>query len=259
MEAASQNRPLPEVRKLKNDIYNYILTSMMQTFVQNDYLKLSLNERKLRAISLELSALQYQMQPHFLLNTLQMINFEVLRINGKPCRANGMIEGLSHFLQYSLKAPDHDVRVEEETEATRYYTILMESRYGNRFRVNWEIAEATLSCRMPKFVLQPLIENSIRHGMDGERENFFIEVSIHRDASGLDIVVRDNGRGLRPEQMTALRTSLTDFSGFNEKHIGLKNIFRRLNLRYGEDFKLILNSEPGKNFSVYIRLPLSEF
>jgi two-component system sensor histidine kinase YesM len=259
MEAASRNRPLPEVRKLKNDVYNYILTNMMQTFVQNDYLKLSLNERRLRAISLELSALQYQMQPHFLLNTLQMINFEVLRISGKPCRANEMIEGLSRFLQYSLKAPDHDVRVEEETEATRYYTILMESRYGNRFRVNWEIAKAALSCRMPKFVLQPLIENSIRHGMDGEREDFFIEVIIHRDASGLGIIVRDNGRGLGSEQMTALRMSLMDFSGFNEKHIGLKNIFRRLNLRYEKDFKLILNSEPGKNFSVYIRLPLSEF
>ncbi len=97
--------------------------------------------------------MQYQINPHFLSNTLQTIDFEIMRLTNGPSKVNQMIEQLSEFLQYSLRSPKQEVSITEEIEATKIYINLMQERYPNRFEVKWEIDNTILSLPVPKLIL----------------------------------------------------------------------------------------------------------
>lgn len=256
MDAASHHRPLPTVSNPRNDVYGYIMTNIIKTFVQNDYLRVSLDERKFQAISLELSALQYQINPHFLSNTLQIIDFEVLRAVGKPHRANRMIEQLSAFLQYSLKSPNEDVNINQEVEATKLYASLMQARFSNLIELEWFVSPDTLALSIPKLILQPMIENSIQHGREGCVSTLHICISITLQENMLHVSVRDDGPGVAADKLAEVRASLMSFTGFNERHIGLPNLFRRLQLRYGDGCRAEIHSAPGEGFEVCLFIPV---
>lgn len=257
MDAASHNRPLPEIQNPRDDIYGYIMTNLVKTFVQNDFLKVSLDERKYQSISLELSALQYQINPHFLSNTLQAIDFEVLRAVGKPHHANQMIEHLSEFLQYSLKSPNQDVSMDRELEATKLYASLMQMRFGDGISFSWDVDPAVLCVSTPKLILQPIIENSIQHGREGHCGVLNTSVVIRLADNMLHISVSNNGPGVSPEKLEEIRSRLTRFEGFQERHIGLPNLFRRLQLHYGENCRAEIESPPEGGFTVNLFLPAS--
>lgn len=256
MEAAIANKELPKILNSDNSLYSTIITNMIQTFTQNDFLKVSLNEQKFQALTLELSALQYQINPHFLSNTLQMIDFEILRMEKRPTSANKMIQELSHFLQYSLCAPNSDITLEEEISATKYYTNLMSSRYGNQVTFDWDIAPDAMCCHVPKLILQPMIENCIKHGIQDSDSILHVSICIaYLEDRLLSILVRDDGAGISKEKLCELRASLSNFKGFQEKHIGLQNLFRRLRLRFPqEQCSIFLDSRPGEGFSIKISI-----
>ena len=110
MDAAISHKELPEIRPHSNDLYSHIVTNMIQTFTRNDFLEVSLNEQKFQALSLELSALQYQINPHFLSNTLQMIDFEILKHTKLPTTANEMIQDPVSYTHLDVyKRQHHDV------------------------------------------------------------------------------------------------------------------------------------------------------
>ncbi|PST34435.1 sensor histidine kinase [Enterocloster lavalensis] len=253
MDAAISHKELPEIRPHSNDLYSHIVTNMIQTFTRNDFLEVSLNEQKFQALSLELSALQYQINPHFLSNTLQMIDFEILKHTKLPTTANEMIQDLSIFLQYSLRAPDEDVTIEQEIEATTHYTALMAHRYAGQVQVHWDVDPEAQNYRIPKLILQPMIENSVTHGNNSQANplDIFIYIAVRDEL--LTIQVRDNGNGVSPGRLEELRNSLSSFEGFHEKHIGLQNLFRRLQLRFTADqCRITLDSQLEKGFSVTI-------
>lgn len=259
LDAATRNQTLPtNPNKRQDDIYSYIVSNIVQTFIQNNYLKTLLNERKFHAISLELSALQYQINPHFLSNTLQTIDFEIMRLTNGPSKANQMIEQLSEFLQYSLRSPKQDVSIIEEVEATKIYIDLMKERYPNRFEVKWEIDNTILSLPIPKLILQPMVENSIQHCMQITERMGLLQISISQEDGTLIILMRDNGPGVSPERLQEIQHSLSHFEGFNQKHIGLQNLFRRLQLRFKMKCQIHLESVPNHGFSVKLLIPIAE-
>lgn len=256
LDSATRNQPLPaDPDTQRENIYSYIITNIVRTFIQNNYLKTLLNERKFHAISLELSALQYQINPHFLSNTLQAIDFEVMRLSNGPTKANQMIEQLSEFLQYSLKSPNQDVSIAEEIEATQIYIELMKVRHPNRFDVQWEVDTTILSQPIPKLILQPMVENSIHYCMQRPETPGQLQIRIYPKEDFLRIVVRDNGPGVDPERLKKIRQSLAHFEGFNQKHIGLQNLFRRLQLRFDMKCEIKLESRPNDGFSVTLSIP----
>lgn len=255
MDAAVSHRQLPVIKKQRNDLYTYILTNMIQTFTQNDFLRVSLNEQKFQALSLELSALQYQINPHFLSNTLQMIDFEILKLAKGPTAANEMIQDLSCFLQYSLRSPKEDVTIAQEIEATVHYTALMSRRYGDQISVCWDVDPTVTELLIPKLILQPMIENCVTHGKETSLRKLTIRIRIAFQEENLVIQVADNGNGVSPERLEALRASLSSFQGFHEKHIGLQNLFRRLMLRFPDgQCQIHLESQEGEGFSVTIQI-----
>ncbi|MGI6227434.1 MAG: sensor histidine kinase [Peptococcales bacterium] len=256
LKHADDKRYLESLQYPTHTVFGYISMNLIRTFLQNEYMRISLNEKRLQAKSLELSALQYQINPHFLSNTLQIIDFEVLKVLRTPSHINEMIEDLSEFLQYSLQNPEQDVPLEQEIKATKTYTRIMSHRYPNQIILHWEIDEKTLQLPIPKLILQPLIENSIKHGL--QQTKGILKITIKSEVNSDETIclsVKDNGPGQTSEVIEQINESILHFKSFDESHIGLKNLIRRIHLRFGLGITYEVLSTPSQGFQFKITFP----
>ena len=258
LKNSSDSHLVDRTKPYKNDVYGYITNHLIRTFLQNDYMKIALNEKKMELKVQELSALQYQINPHFLSNTLQMIDFEVLKTVKSPCHANSMIEHLSRFLQYSLRAPEQSVLLWQEIKATKNYTELMHDRFQSQIQFQWNIDEKSLNTEVPKLILQPLIENSIHHNVQQLSTPLVIRIKAESNESETIISVSDNGIGITEEQKKEINKRIIQ-KEIKENHIGLANIIRRLQLKYGENFAYSFdsNKDSQSGFTVSLRICLT--
>lgn len=257
LKNSSNSHITDRTKPYRNDVYGYITNHLIKTFLQNDYMKIALNEKKMELKVQELSALQYQINPHFLSNTLQMIDFEILKTVKAPCHANSMIEHLSRFLQYSLRSPDQSVLLWQEIKATKNYTELMLDRFQSQIEFQWNIDEKSLNIEVPKLILQPLIENSIQHNAQRLSTPLIIKIKAESTANETVISVCDNGIGITEEQKKEIQNRIKQ-KDFKENHIGLANIIRRLQLKYGENFSYSFNSNKDSKSGFIVSLRLIE-
>lgn len=208
----------------KKDMYSQILQNIIRIFLENDYLQVQLSERKYRQKAAELQALQYQINPHFLFNTLQTIHYEILDVtNGQPSKANLMIEWLSDLLRFALGSPDSKVTLQEEIDNCMKYVQIQQERYDNTFIIDWRIPPSLMSLEVPRLILQPMIENSIVHGLK-YKENGKIRIQAIQKKAYVVFMIVDNGSGMAPDQLKKLSDELKNTrSGCASEHIGLQN------------------------------------
>ncbi|HYK40988.1 MAG TPA: histidine kinase, partial [Thermoanaerobaculia bacterium] len=174
---------------------------------------------RLELAEAKLHALRAQLRPHFLFNTFNTV---LPYIDSDPARAKGMILQLADLLRASLKSePGQLVTVDEELAILEQYTNIERTRFGDRIRVAVEVDTAVRAARVPSFLLQPLVENAIKHGMKGFTGPVLISVTARAEGKTLRIRVQDNGRGI-PEGR-----DLTPLEG-----IGISNVRRRLEALY---------------------------
>lgn len=237
-----------------NDAYFHIVNNVISLFVSQTYLKVQLDAKKYALLTAQLSALQYQLNPHFLFNTLQTVDLEILRAAKRPTLANEMIQHLSELLRYSLEAPLETVTVEREIAMTKRYVALQKARYGQMFEVIWDCAEEALDCRMLRLLLQPIIENSLEHAGLNEELKLLVKVKIRRKGEILEIVVADNGCGMEEGALKDLRERIDlDEVEADGRHIGLKNIAQRVRLG-DEAGSLKIFSKASMGLMVKIRM-----
>ena len=209
-----------------------------------------LKQDQTRKRQLELQMLQYQINPHFLFNTLNSLQW-VATINEVPILTEG-ISSLSALLRSTLIKTDELIPLCEEIENLRHYFSIQNIRYGNSFDVNYQLAPETLARMLPRFVLQPLAENAIIHGSENLQGPVLITISSVLDEDGGMIIdVRDNGCGFDTSTLDYLQKER--FSG-----IGLNNVNERLKLQYGAKHGLAIISQPGKGTVCRLSIPLSE-
>jgi two-component sensor histidine kinase len=211
-----------------------------------------LRERERRTLELEarlmqsnLQTLKAQLQPHFLFNTLNAITSLVRR---KPGAAQDMIGSLSDFLRVTLDtAQQHEVPLRREMEFLDLYLEIQQARFGQRLRVQKEVDPAALNIAVPALILQPLVENSIHHGIEPRETGGMIFIRAQHQDSSLRFEIRDDGEGLKANQLTALREG-----------VGLSNTKARLQELYGDAhrFRITPNSEGG--LTVAVELPWRE-
>ena len=215
-----------------------------------DEIQLLMDRRQadqVRRRELELEALQYQINPHFLFNTLNSFQWLAV-INDVPVVAEG-ISSLSALLRSTIMKTDEFVPLSEELENLSNYFTVQKIRYGNSFDVCYEIDSKTKSQLLPRFVLQPLAENAIIHGTENMPESIMITVSSTLDGHGnMVIEIRDNGCGFSVFPGTRGKER---FSG-----IGVNNVVERLHICYGADDRLQISSQPGKGTICRITIPL---
>lgn len=241
----------------EHDIYSQILNSIVQTFIKNSYLNMQLSERKYKQMAAELMALQYQINPHFLFNTLQAINYEILDVtHGQRTQANRMLEYLSDILRYSLSSPDDKITLKAEVENSKKYIEIQQARHSGKFHVEWDYDESLCDILMERLLLQPIIENAISHGLKNKADPAILRIRIRKKGNKVRFTVIDNGDGISPEILLQLKKSIFEAEEvFTAKHIGLKNINQRLLLAYSPESRLHIWSRPGLGTLIYFEIP----
>ncbi len=210
-----------------------------------------------QATSAQLAMLRYQLNPHFLFNTLNSISTLVLLKQTKP--ANAMLTRLSSFLRHTLIAdPGGQATLEQEIETLKLYLDIERMRFEERLRTDFSIEEEALEARLPSMLLQPLIENAIKYAVSPQVEGAEISMSARIVGDRLRIVVDDTGPGLRGQaQPDLLESSLPEDGQPISTGVGLANIRNRLAQAYGNDHFFETRSEPGGGFTVTIEIPFS--
>lgn len=201
---------------------------------------------------LELQLLRTQINPHYLYNTLECIHMRAY-INHDYEVAN-MAELLGRNLQYGLRATNANVPLHVEFEKAGEYMTLVGHHYGERVRFRSHLDESIRDCLVVKLLLQPLIENAIQHGLTHEKELTIEVLGYAGDTGTICLQVSDDGEGMTPEACQALMRRLDDDS--EEGSIGLRNVHRRLRLRYGAAYGVTIRSIPRESTVVTLTLPM---
>ncbi|TMV46272.1 sensor histidine kinase [Paenibacillus mesophilus] len=203
-------------------------------------------------------ALQSQINPHFLYNTLETINWNALRLTGGENKVSEMISSLSKLLRLSLETPVNLIPVQTELEHVRHYIDLVSVRYKTAFSVVWDVDESIRQCRIPKITLQPLVENAISHGIKPKGEKGVIRISGRKRDGCLLFEIADDGVGIGRERTEELNAAFKDDYSEPGDHIGIRNVNQRIKLTFGESYGLIVSSEPGLGTVVQFTIPVLE-
>ena len=225
------------------------MTEQIRTLVQELYVK------NLLVKDSELMALQSQINPHFLYNTLNTIS--CLAIQQKNIEVARLIANLSDFMRFSLNEGQAMISVEKTLEQISNYLSIQIIRFPNRIAYSCEADDRMLDFELPTLLLQPLIENSITHGMWDDRR-IAIELRIAREEDQMRIVVSDNGKGISPERLQEIRETLASDIGAEGSYYALKNIHARIQLTYGAEYGLAISSSPGHGTTCTIVIPYLE-
>lgn len=239
-----------------NDSYQSILYNILNTFLEKDYLKVQLSEKLYRERLDELMALQAQINPHFLFNTLQTIHLRAISLGGRNNEVSEMIENLSLVLRYSMEDPGAKVTLEEEIIYAKSYLAIQSVRYKEKLAAVWDCDISAFPTQMPKLILQPLLENSIYHGIARGISGIRIQVAIKKNSDTVTIVISDNGAGMDTARLEEMKVKLKAAEGEFD-HIGLLNTNRRLRLMFGDAYNLKIASSLGIGTRVEIELPSS--
>lgn len=193
----------------------------------------------------QLENLRTQLHPHFLFNALHTVSSVMYE---SPAAADSMLRKLSELLRRTMDgdaATQQEVALSEELAALELYLDIMRARFGDRLRVDLDVAPETRSARVPALMLQPLVENALRHGAPPPPHVAHVRIVAERDGERLRLTVVDNGPGfLDPE------------AAGSGDGVGLSNTVARLDQLYGEEAKLLLDNDPGGGARVRVDLPL---
>ena len=198
----------------------------------------------------ELRALQAQINPHFLYNTLDSIAW--MCEEGRNKDAVEMVNALARLFRISISKGHELIPVEKEVEHAKSYLQIQKFRYKNQFQYSFEVQESCLHYYCNKITLQPIIENAIYHGLNRMIDEGFIEIRIFEDGDDVVFTVEDNGVGMTKEQCESiLHKEVKGQTG----GIGIKNVNDRVKIYFGEQYGMTIESELDEGTKVSIRMP----
>ncbi len=237
--------------------------SMMQRIkdmIENEY------QKSIELKNAQLMALQAQINPHFLNNTLQLIGGIALSKNVPEIYQ--IVLAISDLFRYSICTGDDMVSLNDELQHMRNYIFIQEHRFVGQCKIVFSIDETLLDSRLPKFTIQPIVENAFEHGLRHKEGIWIMEIRIKRIKNRIVIMVKDNGIGISKERLEEVRTRLrnclqpaTDSSAEtngikSRKGIGMQNINARLKLQFGNGYGTRIFSKPGEGALVVLTLPI---
>lgn len=203
----------------------------------------------------ELKALQNQINPHFLYNTLDSIIYMIDENENE--KAEEMIVALSRFFRISISRGKNIIPVKSELDHVKYYLQIQKMRFGDSFSYEVDASDEVLSLPIIKLILQPIVENAIVHGL-GEKpeEGAMIKIKAYLDSSYLCFDIEDNGFGMLPDKIEEIYQSFKDKT--IHRGVGLSNVYQRIRIFYGEKADIIVNSSLDDGTKISIRIPLQE-
>ena len=204
----------------------------------------------------QLMAYENHTNPHFLYNTLDLVR--MMSINKENDKIENVVVSLSRILRYNL-SQETTVALADEVRCAESYFDIWYMRMGDKFEYEFNIDDSLMNCHVVKFILQPLIENAIKHGIEPmERKDGFITVIAQKHDNRIIINVADNGVGITKEKLKEIKENIKN-QGCSNNHIGLQNLYKRLILFYGEENVFMdIFSEAGQSTQVLIEIPYKE-
>ncbi len=253
-EEETSMKMVREIRELI-DSYNLMVRNLHANIKEKYQLQLDKRE-------MEFDMLRAQINPHFLFNTLNLINS--LANLDEVENIKKVTNSLARTFEYSISSLN-EVTIDQELQEIDDYIRIQSLRFVGKFEFRKRVASELLDLKVLKFIIQPIVENAINHGLKDTLHQGIIELGIEKKDSYIAIDVSDNGIGIEPDKLNEINQALRgkDNKGlFNtddgRSHIGMSNIHRRIRNRYGEDYGLQLHSVEGEGTTVTILLPVLE-
>lgn len=202
----------------------------------------------------QIRQMESQFNPHFLFNTLENIRFMV-RLD--PGAADAAMVQLAQLMRYSIKQEGMTVSLKEDLRYIESYMSILKMRFGSRLSYETRIPDELMRRRIPKLIVQPILENAVKYGMEKKRE-LKIEIEARCIGERLEISVRDNGPGIAPEVMETLTRYMENPDMERRTSFGLMNVHDRLRLMYGERYGICIQTQQGRTTEVVLSLPGGE-
>lgn len=245
-----------EGKALRIKPYNYdevgrLITRFNYMTVHIEELNQNIQRERSKKEKAEFLAMQARINPHFLYNTLGSIKWVAHREQQEYIEK--MIDSLIYLMRFSIKKTDTFLTAEEELTYIRHYLKLQEMRFGKVYTVDIEADEEARQAKMTGFILQPLVENALYHGIDMESGTGVIEIKVIRTGDTLRMSVKDNGNGMTAEQKDRIMEEEKEYKGFNS--VGMQITATRLQAFYPSCHSFQIESEPGKGTEIIIEIP----
>lgn len=207
---------------------------------------------------MEFKTLQSQMNPHFLYNTLDAINWMAFK-EGQTEICN-LISAISNLMRISISNRQSIIPLEQELGYVKDYLYIQNVRYKDRLETVYDIDESLLIQAVPKLIVQPIVENAVVHGIEKSHDKNTLNISVIRLGSNIDIIVKDTGVGMSEEKVRSLLKEPEALSSKSASHtnLGMYAVHKRLKFLYGEDYGLIVQSKEGEGTTVAIHIPYVE-
>lgn len=202
----------------------------------------------------EIAALEAQINPHFLYNTLDTINW--MAIDHNEFEISNAIGALATILRYGIDNSNSMVTVRQECDWLRQYLFLQQTRMKNTFECEIHVEPETMEMRIHKLLLQPFVENSIIHGFEGVSRTHHLKVNITFQEGQLDMVIYDNGKGISEETMAAMNRGIFEKT-MEKNHIGMENAITRIKMYY-EQAQVEIQSAIGEFTQIHIQIPVHQ-
>jgi two-component system sensor histidine kinase YesM len=232
--------------------FNGMLETIETTNAANARLASEVFESRYLQKEAQYNALCSQIRPHFLYNALNTISLQVK--SGYGDSAVEDIDRLSTLLR-GVMHTDREIELSDELRIVRAYLSLLQSRFGDRLQFTIDVDPKWLDLVLPALSIQPLVENAVEHGAERKRGTSVIHVQALEDGNDLIILVENNGPGIPPEKLKEIRQKLADGYSHAESGIGLVNANRRIQLKYGLDYGLDIESDSQQGVRCSLRLP----
>lgn len=240
----------------RQDEIHEITGNIVRNFYSNKQMQKELEDYLNVVNKSQITALQAQISPHFLFNTLENLRWRAIAICKGDNEVSQIILNLSEMLRISLDNTHQIISIADEINNARLYIEILQLRYADKIKVEWDVEKRLENCQIVKVSLQPLIENAVYHGIKPLRGQGVIHIRVFGQEDRVKIQVQDNGVGMSKEECAQLNEDLQKDYVQKEGHIGVRNVGQRLKLILGDDAGLFLESGPGEGTIVIMDLPL---
>jgi len=240
-----------EIGKL-NRIFNKAIkeiNELMQKVTQSEILNKEM----------EFKTLQSQMNPHFLYNTLDTINW--LAFKEKQTEICNLVAAISSLIRASISNKKSIITIEHELDYVKNYIYIQHIRYKDRFDTIYDIDESLLKQAVPKLIIQPIVENAIIHGIENSKNKNLLYISVKRENECIVIIVKDTGIGMTDEKVSELLKEPLNAEGDEQKahtNLGLYAVHKRIQLMYGDLYGLTVHSQAGEGTTVTLYIPFTK-
>ncbi|RKX91645.1 MAG: sensor histidine kinase [Spirochaetes bacterium] len=233
--------------KYLGDVYNKLVTQI-NMFIENIYKEQEeKHAAELQSVKYELDFLQAQINPHFIHNTLNAIGYQAEKDGNKV--VYNTLRSFNILLRAAISGIEDHIPLKQECTLVENFITIQRLRYGDTFKINISIPDELGNKKVPKLILQPLVENAIFHGISSTRGNGVIDIIVYNENPDLILEVKDNGEGTE----YSLETTKSKFN-----KIGLQNVDERIKILFGSRYGVSIHGNPGKGTTVRIVLPLED-